>query len=189
MTFRDAIAQGGTAKRRIALATHLGTDIDNETTSPTLTLSPIRRKAEARYAETYVGHRPPIAGYNCFGHAFALRRTAIYEIDRSLLATILEEDGYGEVADEAIEAGDIIVYFDHRGEPFHAGQIIRIDRLLTGSTATVPIVLSKLDDVSGEYEHRLDADVWPSMVASRAAYRARQRAPRRHGWRAVITSP
>ncbi|HEX4416712.1 MAG TPA: hypothetical protein VH165_02385 [Kofleriaceae bacterium] len=192
MTFREALVSGsGTPTWSIPLATHQRTDIPNLTMEPALVLAGPRKQAEVRFHK-YRQRRPPTAGYNCFGHAFALRRTAIYDLDRTLLDTILDDDGYAEVADPDIEVGDIVMYFDDRGEPFHAGEVIRREPLLIGLSSaiasTVPIVLSKLDDISGEYEHKIDEALWPDLVESRKVYRARQRVPRRK-WRDIVAGP
>src|ERR1700743_1651421 len=132
MTFREALVTGsGTPMWSIPLATHQRSDIPNLTTEPPLGLAGPRKQAEVRFHK-YRQRRPPIAGYNCFGHAFALRRTAIYDIDRKLLDTILAHAGYVEVADPEIEVGDIVICFDDRAEPLHAGEVIRREPLLIG---------------------------------------------------------
>lgn len=184
MTFREALVSGsGTPTWSIPLATHQRTDIPNLTMEPALVLAGPRKQAEVRFHK-YRQRRPPTAGYNCFGHAFALRRTAIYDLDRTLLDTILDDDGYAEVADPDIEVGDIVMYFDDRGEPFHAGEVIRREPLLIGLSSaiasTVPIVLSKLDDISGARYRRRAIGATPGrpFVAAENANRGLENA----GW-------
>jgi len=190
MSFRHSILGGtGTRTWSIALATHLKTDLVNETTEPALALSGNRERAETRYRSRYRERKPPTAGYNCFGHVFALRRTALYDFDLAVLETILAEDGYGEVKDESIEVDDAVIYLDEKKEPFHAGRVIKLEPLLIGTNSSlVAVVLSKLDDVSGEYEHKIDEEIWPGMVASRRVFRARQQAPRPGHWRGVLAA-
>jgi hypothetical protein len=188
MSFRTAI-QSGTGTWSIALATHFDTAVKNETTDPALALSGVRAKREDAFRAKYAVRRPPVAGYNCFGHIFALRRTALYDFDTSVLETILDEDGYGEVHEAAV--GDVVVYFDTKLQPFHAGRVVRFDRLFVGLASNeVAIVLSKFDDVSGEYEHKIDEDVWPGWVSERRLYRPWQLMPkRRTSWRDLIGAP
>jgi len=197
MSYRDRLSKVGTAPWSIPLGTHLGTNIPNETSVPQLSLAGSRLKTEDSYRATWTSRRSPIAGYNCFGHVFACRRTALYgDAD---IEEVLCEDGFGEIHNEADWApGDVVVYFDDDG-PMHAGELVRFDHVPIGlmdgpqePQARVPIVLSKLDDVSGEYEHKL-AEYTGTHGESLTfkVYRARHSAPSRKppgGWRGMLAS-
>lgn len=143
-----------------------------------------------RYQTMWRCLRPPIAGYNCFGHVFASRRTAIYDIE--YIDQILCEDGYGQIFEETeFAAGDIVVYSDHDG-PSHVARIVRFDENPIATNIDeplrIPIVLSKFDDVSGEYEHRLGDYRWAHAAVEYKVYRERHQEPRgKPDWKARIT--
>ena len=84
----------GDTTRAIVVQTRLGTPIVNE-----ITVDPIPRQIE-QFRELLDKHRrwemrkPPTGGYNCAGHVWASRRTAVCdELDIQTLR-ILEDDGY-----------------------------------------------------------------------------------------------
>jgi hypothetical protein len=194
MIYKDRISQLGEGRWRIQLATHAGTPIPNETSKPSLSLAGIRKQAEERYASIFQAIRPPIAGYNCFGHVFASRRTAIYEEDGFDIETLLAEDGFGEVVrEDDLRVGDVALFRDDRGVT-HAARVIRIEQgpvVLSGDSAAcntrVPFLISKFDSVSGEYEHRLDDTRWIRWPVTRTFFRDRESVPvYPHGWRAAI---
>lgn len=192
MSFRDRVSSTANERWEIPLATHLGTSIPNETSGPVLKLSLGRQKSEEAFVNKWDRLRTPTAGYNCFGHVFASRRTAIYSPD---IDQILFEDGYSRIDDPAaFRVDDIVVYYDSRG----ATHVARIVELRTGSlldspsqhSITIPWVQSKFDDVSGEYLHALEDyrwDIKPSEIKSRV-YRPRGAVPSRvpDGWRATV---
>jgi hypothetical protein len=108
------VATIGQKRREIALATHLNSPIANETCSHEVAHSPARRAAEVKLEKLYPPRRPPTAGYNCFGHAFALRRTAIFDDDGTDIDRILVEDGFAPVSDNDAAPGDVVLYSDER---------------------------------------------------------------------------
>ena len=199
-SYRDRVATIGQKGREIALATHLNSPIANETCSPDVTLSPGRSAAETKLAKMYKPRRPPTAGYNCFGHAFAMRRTAIFDYDRAGdIDRILHEDGFAPVSENEAAPGDVVLYSDEQGHT-HAGRIDRTEPtlILPGSPITSSqaiIVLSKFDEFSGEYEHKIGDERWANGIVgtlTRAIYRDRHTAPRPApgaSWRAVVTAP
>lgn len=188
LTLKEILSQFQERRWAISLATHLGTDIENETSAPTLSLSPMRRKQEDDF-RGLVQTRSPTAGYNCYGQVFALRRTAIY--DPKFVDLILVEDGYGEIADDHdAKVGDVVIYSDDSGFD-HAARIIRFDELRVLSEAPpkpIPVVLSKFDDVSGEYEHKIDDLRWAAgRKMSRRIFRDRHVLPKKHpDWRETL---
>jgi len=198
MSYRETVANVGQKRREIALATHLNSPIANETCSHEVAPSPAQRAAEGKLAKMYTRRRPPTAGYNCFGHAFALRRTAIFDDDGVDIDRILSEDGFALVSDSEAAPGDVVLYSDERGYT-HAGRIDRRDPtlIITGSSTSsqVAIVLSKFNDVSGEYEHKIDDVRWADGFVGNLThmiYRDRHAAPRAavgDSWRAIVAPP
>lgn len=186
MTFRERLSTFHHRSWPIAVATHLGSDIPNETGPQDLKPSGTTLQRDQRFAGFYVRHRPPIHGYNCYGLVFAGRRTGLFdELD---IEQILCEDGFEMVADADAAVGDVVLYRDTRGEHLHAAPILRFDRLLSTGDTQVPIVLSKFDSTSGEFEHRIDDSRWSGEPVTRTIHRPRGRLPsRKPGWRAVIT--
>lgn len=204
MPWRVTLAGDGVPTWSIALATHLGTEIANETTEPTLVANQLTIRKERQF-DKFTRRRGPIAGYNCFGLAFANRRTSLYFLEGIDVEGVLAEDGFGEVKEPDLPCvGDIVIYSDERG-PRHVGTIIRIERIagIVLSTAEaalpsrgeVPIVLSKFGDQTGEYEHPMWETGWdaagfgPEGVSIRT-YRHRQQIPTRSpatGWRKTVS--
>jgi len=199
MNYRDILTAGSESlSRSIGLATHLGTDIPNLTTDPTIRQNTLATRKERQF-EVFKRLREPIAGYNCFGLVFASRRTAIYwdndaqdEID---LDQLLAEDGYGEiVSEDRWQVGDVVIYSDDRG-PKHAAVITRFDYILHGGDSRVPVVLSKFGDLSGEYEHPMAVTTWDDFRFRSGAliirvYRNRHEMPKgKPGslWRGIVT--
>lgn len=101
--------------------------------------------------------KQPCGIYNCFGHAWAARRTGIYNDDIEV-STILNDDGYRMLheGEEPVQ-GDVALYFDpSNGDLYHAGVVCE---MRTGIGVgkepykKVPWVLSKWHIVSGEVLH------------------------------------
>ena len=147
--------------RSIALSTRLGRPIPNYVAPE----PPQNRKGQYNLLRESVGirweHRkPPCGFYNCMGHVFATRRTAIEDKDESEWEKIRADDGYRELlAGEDPRLGDIVVYSDPGGKGIlHFGEVIRIDRIDASGSRGNPIirVLSKWDDSYGEDIHLLD---------------------------------
>lgn len=158
--FEQLLLSAPTA-RSIIVQTKIGNDVKNDI-APDIDdrqraiYSLVREKHGARWT-----HRKPACGtYNCFGHLFASRRTAIREDPE--IEQILLEDGYRQLnSNENICPGDIVIYRDRTDRMIvHGGVIMRLDTLAPGKidleqVATVPMVLSKWDDKSGEDLHQL----------------------------------
>lgn len=93
------------------------------------------------------------ATYNCFGMAFANRRTCI---EPTHIPMILEDDGYVQIEGKDVQPGDIVVYLDKGGEITHVAVVVSHERDLTrGEWDTT--VLSQWG-ADGEYLHDI-ADV------------------------------
>lgn len=182
MTYQDKLLVG-TPTWQIELATQIGTHINNETSVPTISVPLRRQRMEDEFRNTFHPVRPPIYGYNCFGHIFASRRTAIYKPDINL---ILREDGFGLISEDQAAAADVVIYSDSAG-PVHVGRITRITRT---DRAQHVHVLSKFDDCSGEYEHEIQDRRWDQnpLQLTWKIYRERHQAPQAHrpDWRTLI---
>lgn len=112
--------------------------------------------------------KPACGGYNCAGHVWASRRTAIYgddEGDDELWKLVLREDGYRMLkADEEPRSGDLVIYYVPAFRlALHVGMVSNIEHLsLTGSPAAGPIpwILSKWSDSYGEVLHHFKDVPW-----------------------------
>lgn len=198
MTFRERVESLDSFRWEIPLATHFGSNIPNQTSAPRLQLSKSRKMVEANYDRRWKTIRPPIAGYNCFGQVFAMRRTGIYDDEnRGLVGLILSEDGFREIVNESDYAeGDVVLYSDERGF-LHASRIVSFTKIQTAigfggpaSDKRIPMVLSKFDDVSGEYEHPIGDMAWTTLeVSSQRVFRDRDRDPvEPAGWRQRLSA-
>lgn len=182
MILEERISSLPPGRWTISLATHVGTDIPNDTCKPGLHVGGLARKAkEARFRGLYTCLQEAIAGYNCFGMVFAARRTAIYE--DGFIAVILAEDGYCQISEENVRVDDIVIYYSDRS-PWHAARIVRKEEralLLPGQPDSPPlpsfVALSKFDDLTGEYEHRVNDTRWTPEYMTWKYYRARGKEP------------
>ena len=76
----------------------------------------------------------PSGFYNCHGLVFASRRTRIFPED---IHRILKEDGYRQVNEQDVLAGDVVLYVNSDGDIEHSGIVIRKPEL------RIPWVVSK----------------------------------------------
>ncbi len=102
--------------------------------------------------------------YNCFGLAFASRRTAI--VDETDVEGILEDDGYRRRAWCPLDwrPGDVVVYRDGAGRLAHLGLVAAIEAPPSDGRSLV-FVASAWGDL-GEYLHRIDEVPGPFGRAS-----------------------
>lgn len=142
----------------IPLGTRAGREIPNE---QRLQKSPTRMAA-AR--DIFLkGHpsrrvRSLSSVYNCMGLIFASRRTGI---DPDYLPLILADDGYRRIPYEnALVAGDVVVYRDESGALTHVGLVTDVKADLRGATWEISVLSQWGQD--GEYFHRVD-DVSPRL--------------------------
>ncbi len=151
----ETIKLASKKKWEIPLATRLGNRIENELPPPPdqTTLVAHRRISEA--FKEWKERAALAVGYNCAGHVWASRRTAIYE--PSEWNKILTDDFYDDVDPNDVREGDLVIYYDK--ESFlHVGEIIAVDTIQgfrISSSAPIPKILSKWDQYSGEYIHSL----------------------------------
>jgi hypothetical protein len=130
--------EAATQAKRLNLDTALGNPINNEQTSEFSAFE--RAQADAlyrRYNKAILRSNPdPL--YNCHGLTFACRRTGIH--DTSEIEKILSDDRYRRVSEEEAKPGDIILYFDDKGEIEHSGIILSAPAEVH---LKIPLIVSK----------------------------------------------
>lgn len=144
----------GTPLKRIVLQTREGRNIENNQ-SP----EPGEKIINAydRLLKDHFGwiNRKPACGiYNCFGLAWASRRTSIY--DESEIYKILTDDGYRQLQNEVhLQPGDIVLYLHQKEnmcDTLHAAVVLKLEMI---GTTIIPWVVSKWSDAYGEAIHAL----------------------------------
>lgn len=157
----ELLRLGGTPERSIVVETRLRTSIPNsQAPEPDDRLRRVFARLVASHPAWEV-RRAACGVYNCFGHVWAGRRTAIYE--PSGVNAILGDDGYRKLApSEAPFPGDIALYLTADGNILHAAEVVEIRRLSTpvGLGSGTPYALSKLNDSTGEVLHHLKDVPW-----------------------------
>ncbi len=154
----EEILLAGPQRRQIALQTHLGRDIENE-----IALHPVPEHAVAKFQRLAAKHprwilrKPPTGVYNCFGHVWASRRTAVYEKFDEQVLKVRDDDGY-RVVDwnrETPLAGDLACYWESIDPYRNCIHLGRVTHRLPRRHGLPPavMVLSKWDDVCGEVMH------------------------------------
>ncbi|MEO7651172.1 MAG: hypothetical protein ABIZ80_11945 [Bryobacteraceae bacterium] len=88
------------------------------------------------------------ATYNCFGMAFANRRTCI---EPEHVPAILHDDGYFEVLEAHALPGDIVIYKDTSGDITHVSVVVSNLPDLTNGTSIICVLSQWGSD--GEYLH------------------------------------
>jgi hypothetical protein len=170
----------GPTTRSIVLQTHLANDIKNE-----IALEPDERKLKLCALERskhpgWTDRKEPCGVYNCVGHVWACRRTAVFEDLDPQVLRILDDDGYGPLdgPQEPLAHGDIVTYWDsaksHKGF-WHVGIVFEL-RAIAGSQRQIPWILSKWDSASGEVLHHwrdcpfaneIEAEFWTERFGRR----------------------
>ena len=158
----------GPTVRSIVLQTHLSNEITNE-----IALEPDERRRKVYELlrgqhPQWKDRKPPCGVYNCVGHVWASRRTAVYEdLERQVLR-ILCDDGYRPLdwPREPMVIGDVVTYWDsakgHKGFT-HVGIVFEL-RCVTDSGQVIPWILSKWDDSSGEVLHHYKDCPFPKQI-------------------------
>lgn len=162
----DSLKLLRTGPATLALQTRKGQNVANEVALPPEPHQ-IRKYEILRAKRPQWRHRRGSCGtYNCFGHVFAARRTAIYE-DKEV-DKILADDGYKRVTHATAHVGDVAVYRNRHGFA-HAAQVIEIGPAAPGTQLRPIWALSKWDDGCGEDSHLLhdvpvaydgDIEIW-----------------------------
>lgn len=149
--FEEEILLGHT-ERSIALETRRNRRIANmmelDPTEQALTTYSLIRK---KYGLSWRHRKDACGVYNCYGMVFAARRTSIFEDDQ--IPHILNDDGYRQVNEPEVRAGDIVFYRDAKtGTLFHVALILG---RLESAGLSVLWALSKWNSTSGEDEHNV----------------------------------
>lgn len=63
--------------------------------------------------------------YNCHGLTFGSRRTQV-DASEATIQTILQDDGFEEVHEKFVKAGDVVVYYGDFGQVLHSGVVVQI---------------------------------------------------------------
>lgn len=144
--------------RSIALQTHLGNDIENE-----VAVDPVPQHAIDKFNRLAGRHphwnvrKSPIGVYNCFGHVWASRRTAVYENFDEAVLKVRHDDRYRTVDWESeIPAVDDVACYWESLDPYrgcnHVGRVISVQPRANGLPPLI-LILSKWDDTTGEVVH------------------------------------
>jgi hypothetical protein len=106
-----------------------------------------------KFGKHCVERKPPTGVYNCAGHVWASRRTAILESDQWQL--ILLEDGYRRLSPGREPfPGDLALYRDSdTDDVLHVAEVLRLSPGIGPETPRKPWLLSKLDSTAGEVMH------------------------------------
>lgn len=91
------------------------------------------QRLRSRYPRA-IPRNGPSGYYNCHGLVFASRRTSIFPED---IRRILIEDGYRQIGEQDVLAGDVVLYNNSDGDIEHSGIVIRRPEL------RIPWVVSK----------------------------------------------
>ncbi len=150
--FEEQLLAGGT-ERGIALETRMGNPIGN-VLEPAVdergrrTYDLIRKK----HGQRWFNRKAACGGYNCYGMAFASRRTSILEDTQ--IPDILKDDGYREIQEDQVVVGDLVFYRDRKLGLLHVARITRRDEMKALHA------LSKWNSICGEDEHNIRHDLW-----------------------------
>ncbi len=88
--------------------------------------------------------------YNCYGLAFASRRTWVDNDAGGVVEMILDQDGYENVKRLDCVPGDVVVYRDEEGEAVHAAVVTEV------RTLSDEVYVVSQWGADGEYTHRED---------------------------------
>ena len=143
----------GQNRRRLRLDTRIGQPIENEVASSSTKQSLAREQILAtKFGANWKKRIGPCGIYNCAGLVWASRRTAIYDIAE--WDKIYQDDKYRELnGSELPMPGDLAIYSQSEVGYIHVGQVLFLEPGLLPTGNPIPKILSKWDDVSGEYIH------------------------------------
>lgn len=158
MLFEGAKLLGQT-ERSIPLATSAGTGIPNLVElEPDAQALRVAALFVQRHGREWKERKAAAGRYNCAGHVWASRRTAI--LDPAWMERILQEDGYRLLPQGELPLpDDLVLYRDclpnGRTELLHVGRVFSVDRD-GGGAGVFPViwVISKWNSTSGEWMHR-----------------------------------
>lgn len=108
----------------IDLYTRLGNKIENEqcTGYTPFELNQFKGYID-KYKNSAIFKYNPVPWANCHGYTFASSRTTIWDSEE--VKKILHDDNYIEIKNYSdVKPGDVILYFDNKGDIVHSGIII-----------------------------------------------------------------
>lgn len=111
----------------IIVQTRQGTNIENLIEpEPGYQQRQFYRALIKKYGRNWQERKPATGGYNCAGHIWASRRTALLE--PAEWRVILDEDGYRQLSNaESKEPGDLVLYLEQdTGEILHVARVLRL---------------------------------------------------------------
>ena len=143
----------GQNRQELRLDTRAGQHIKNEVAPPPTQQSLTREQVWLnKFAANWIKRTGPCGIYNCAGLVWASRRTAIYDIAE--WDKIYRDDAYRELNDSELPMpGDLAIYSQSEVGYIHVGQVLSLEPGLVKTGRPIPKILSKWDDVSGEYIH------------------------------------
>lgn len=157
----EEVLLGREKARSIELQTRLGNRIENS-----VAMEPIPDHAARKFDRLVEKHprwmirKSAIGFYNCFGHIWASRRTAVYDQFDEAVLRVRDDDGYRKVdwEKETPVSGDVVTYWE-KVDPYsgcvHVARVVQF----RAREKTLPpeiFALSKWDDVCGEVLHEVN---------------------------------
>jgi len=111
------------------------------------------QRLREKYGRQWEPRKPATGGYNCAGHVWASRRTALSNPQD--WRVILDEDGYRRLpGGEEPRPGDLVLYVDIENDEFlHVGEIVELRAGVAPQAERIAWVLSKLGPAYGELMH------------------------------------
>jgi hypothetical protein len=160
MSVFEEVLLGRDKGRSIELQTHLGNRIENSVAA-----HPVPLHAALKFDRLVAQHRewiirkPATGIYNCFGHVWAARRTAVYDKFDEAVLRVRADDGYRTV-DWNLETpvpGDVVSYWETLSSYSGCVHVARVVSLRERKKLP-PVIyaLSKWDDVCGEVIHEVN---------------------------------
>lgn len=155
----------GSSEKGIEVQTKRGTSIPNLQAPPPDARTIQVFQALLHKHRQWVLRKEACGLYNCAGHVWASRRTAIY--DQPSFELILREDDYRVLlSGEAPHHGDLVLYrIAGNGNILHVGVVSELRELtvpgsLPDSATRIPWILSKWNDTTGEVLHHYRDVPW-----------------------------
>lgn len=164
----EFVELSGTPEKGIEVQTRLGNSIENsQAPHPSEKNIKLFKKLIEEHKK-WICRKPPCGFYNCFGHVWANRRTAIYDQDQ--IELIINDDGYDRLKNISdLKVGDLVIYYNSdKTDIWHVGIVIELKTiqmnqgfsLVTSNENNIPWVLSKWNDSTGEVIHHFQDVPW-----------------------------
>lgn len=150
--------------RIIPLATRTGREIPNiqDPPIPPFKAEMLIGKFRKEYPEAILRSRPS-GQYNCHGLTFASRRTQVGISDPGIVSFILKDDGYRQIAQEKVRAGDVFLCYSG-GELTHSGLVVHVDAGDQARAIFAQIFVISKWAHAGEYYHLVNQGYYGGHV-------------------------